>query len=270
MNFLETLVQGVGAGGYGIFQIIAIPFQIILNFFSSLLGNSYAASILVFTVIINFALFPLNIKQQKTLANQQKLKPKLDKLKEKCGNDRMKYQTAMTELYQKEGVSPTGGCAPMLIRMLLLMGIYEAVRIMVNHVKDVNMDLFGLDLTKTPSFSTDIINNFKPLWIIPILSFATAFLSSIVSMKMTSKSNPAAAGGGMKGMMLFMPLISLFIAFGVPGAVGFYWVCSNVVNCVIQVIVTLLYSPDKLIAMEIAEHGKERRLKEKKLLAGKE
>jgi YidC/Oxa1 family membrane protein insertase len=261
MSFLEKLTRGVTFKGLGLWGWFGIPFQIILNAFCILCADNYSVAIFVFTVFINVCLFPLNIKQQKTMAEQQRLKPKLDKLKEKCGDDKIKYQNAMTELYQQEGISPMGGCLPMIIRLVILMGVYGAVTNM-GSASGIDMTLFGINLTETPHFSTDIINDFQIIWILPILSFATSMLSSVISTKLSQASNPQAATGSMKSIMLLMPLMSLYIAFQVPGAVIFYWICSNVVNTVIQVIVTKLYSAEKLSTIEIAKCGAARRKKE--------
>ena len=242
------------------FEIIAIPFQYILKFFNMFFGN-YSLAILIFTVVINLCLIPLNIKQQKSTAKQARLKPKLDQLKEKFGDDRMKYSTAMNELYQREGVSLAGGCLPMLIRMPILMGVYFAVRKLVEE-KNSDFTLFGfIDLSEKPSFSFDIINDARWIWLIPFLSFVTSLLSMYISNKQQKKNNPQmqTAGNSMMSMMLIFPLISLWITFSVEGAVGFYWVCSNIVNTCIQLLVNHYYSVDKIIAKETAEKGIKRR-----------
>ena len=62
------------------FDIIAIPFEYILNFFESITGN-YAVAIILFTVAVQLLMFPLSVKQQKSMAKQAKLRPKLDALK---------------------------------------------------------------------------------------------------------------------------------------------------------------------------------------------
>ena len=134
------------------------PFSLFLEFLCNLF-QSYPIAIIVFTVLVNVALIPFNIKQQKTMAKQARLKPKLEALKEKCGDDKMKYQNAMTELYQKENVSPTGGCLPMIIRLAIIMIVYYALidilnittneageRIMVvSEQMQGYFDLFGID-----------------------------------------------------------------------------------------------------------------------------
>ena len=236
--------------------------------------KSYPIAIIVFTVVLNVVLSPLNIKQQKTMAKQAKLKPKLEALKEKCGDDKMKYQNAMTELYQKENVSPTGGCLPMFIRLAIIMIVYSALRTVLNSpdgrtigdnvlVPLEYFDLFGLNIAPAPKFSTDIINDFQLLWLIPLASFATQLLSMFISNAQQKKNNPQAdMGGAMKGTMLIMPLFSLYITFQFTCALGFYWAISGVVNTVITVVVNSIYSADKINAKELLEQGKQRREKE--------
>ena len=132
----------------------------------------------------------------------------------------------------------------------------------------LNFDLFGLDLTQTPKFTLSFSNltgEQLALWLIPLFSFATAMLSSIISMQAQKKINPGAPGMG--GMMLIMPFFSLIIAFQVQAAVGFYWACSNIVITVIQYLLNRYYSPYKIIAKEEAMNIRARREKETSKLA---
>ncbi|MGN0556823.1 MAG: YidC/Oxa1 family membrane protein insertase [Acutalibacteraceae bacterium] len=249
-----------------LFDIIGIPFQYILGFFNSITG-SYAAAILIFTVLVNAAMLPLNIKQQKNMAKQARLRPKLEELKKKYGDDRAKMANAQQELYANENISPTGGCLPMIIRMVLLLGVYRAVWNQIAAKQTVNFNLFGLDLSETPHFSTNFSEDMKPIWLIPILSFVAALLSMFISQWQQKKINPqmAQTGGMMIGMMLIMPIFSLYIAFQVSAAVGYYWIISNVVNTVIQLIVNQVYSSNKILASMAADEA----LKRKKYEAGR-
>ena len=192
------------------------------------------------------------------------MKNKMDKIKEKYKDDRMAQQQAMSELMQQSGTSPMSGCLLMFIRLPFFVAIYTAVRQPLTYlvgapnkliegakkaldvtnemdiiggidkvggklkemVGPLDLSFFGIDLTEQPSVSTLSI-----IWIIPLLSFATAILSTYVTTQMQKKTNPGAAQGA-GCMYVFMPLFSLIIAFTVPGAVGFYWACSNVVSMV--------------------------------------
>lgn len=120
----------------------------------------------------------------------------------------------------------------------------------------VSFNFLGIDLTQTPKFSWDF-SKAELIWLIPLLSFATAMLSSIISMIMQKKNNPDAPQ--MKGMLLFMPLFSLWIAFSVPGAVGIYWACSNLVSTLMQVVAQTFFKPIDILANTEAKEIKKRR-----------
>ncbi len=280
-----------------LFNIINIPLSYILNFFAGLLGNSFAAAVLVFTIFINFAMIPLTIKGQKASVGQMRIKPKLDELKKKYGDDKQRYSQEMQKLYQEENISMSGGCLPMLIRLPIMFSIYylitqpltylmkvptdvinrvsEALNLqsgnytreltiidavkkdpslsaeIAEKIDNINFSLFGLDLTQTPKFSINIFENFDLIWLIPIGAFAAQMLTSIISLRIQKKINPDAPSMG--GMMLTMPLISLFIGFTVPGGVGFYWACSSLIGGLLQSGLQYFYGPQKMLANERAK-----------------
>lgn len=281
-------------------------FGMIIRLFCNICGNNYALGIMLFTIIVNVIFLPLNIKQQKTMAKQARLKNKLDKLKEKYGNDQKRYQEEMSKLYSDTGASPFSGCLLMFIRLPIFVCIYTAIREILTYVYMADMSLikdaakvlgltgkengyqltilndllsgdskllaasskylklkgdfdfdfnfFGIDLLDTPNSTVSLI------WIIPILSFVTALLSSVFSMLNNKKTNPGANSGPTMGcMMLMMPLFSLWITFTVPGAVGYYWFCSNIVSTIIMVAMQKFFFPAKVIAETEAKEARKRR-----------
>ncbi len=337
----------------GLFNIINKPLGYVMSFLANLFGGNFAAAVAVFTLLINVVLIPLSIKSQKSAVSQMRIKPKMDELKKRFGDDRQKMAEAQQKLYQEEGVSMSGGCLPMIIRLLLMISIYslvlspltymsnvgksaadatknrtdyiyetiqndfsdksiktyteakkaeyseakvaldklgwkgkqkelEIVDVIINNEekfkatipaetykkieKDVDFiiktneenpidyNLFGseeLNLTKTPEFKWNIFSSFKINWLIPIGAFAAQILTSLISMAINKKNNPDAPS--MMGMMLLMPLISLWIGFGLPSGVGFYWICSSLIGGLIQSGVQLWYGPQMLLARERAK-----------------
>ena len=293
------------------------PMGIAVKFFYDLFGGNFGLSIFVFTLLINLVLIPLNIRSQSTQMKSARIKPKIDALKEKYGDDRRKLQEAQMELQKREGVSMTGGCLTMVIRLPFLWGIYNAVTNPLSHIlrldsdvitkakealmgvlgkdaaakvselnvvqnaaqlpesmtslsqrisTELNFNLFGLNLTEQPLFSMNILKSFSWIWLIPILSFATAMLSSVISLQLQKRYNPDTPRMG--GMMLTMPVVSLIIGFTVPGAVGFYWLCSNIVGAGVQSFVQVRYNPNKLIAKaELKEMRKRQKTEADKMAA---
>ncbi len=129
---------------------------------------------------------------------------------------------------------------------------------------NINFDFLGINLTETPEFTWNF-SQAQLIWLVPLLSFATSMLSSFISTRMQKLNNPDAPSMG--GMMLVMPFISLWIAFSVPGAVGFYWACSNFVSMLIQVVLQWLYNPARVIAVTEANEARQRRENEKKKIS---
>ena len=109
-----------------LFNFIGSIFGYVLYFFNSISGN-FGVSIILFTLFTRLLMFPLTIKQQKSMAGMQRLQPKMKELQEKYGNDKARYNEEVTKLYQKEGQSPAGGCLPMFIQLPIFYGLYRAI-----------------------------------------------------------------------------------------------------------------------------------------------
>lgn len=313
-------------------KIINTPLSAVLRFFADIFGGSFAASVFMFTLLINVILIPLSIKSQKASVQQLRIKPKMDDIKKRYGDDRQKFAEAQQKLYREENVSMSGGCLPMIIRLALMLCIYylimspltylekvdstkitnvtnaittavtdlsedeaadhkqfvEAwgkkggykelplVRVLDEHYdeikevvpekqykkissdladikkahdsSDISYMLFNIDLTEKPNFDINIFAKYQTIWLIPIFAFLAQMLTSVISMIINKKSNPDAPN--MAGMMLTMPLISLFLGFTFPGGVGFYWICSSLIGGLIQSFVQIYYGPAKMLASE--------------------
>lgn len=129
-----------------------------------------------------------------------------------------------------------------------------------------HMMIGSLDMTQVPHWKDGLIV------IIPILCLVTSILSSIVSTLIQKKNNPAMAQqqSQMMMMMLMMPLFSFYIAFKVSAAVGFYWIISNLVAVVQQLVIAKFYPPRRNIARTMIEGTIERRSREESIKNTKE
>ena len=109
----------------GLYEILGVPFGFVISIFYALSGN-YLVSIFFLMVIVKLCLLPSSIKQQESIAMQQRLQPKLRRLREKYGNDQQRLQKETQELYQREGFNAMGGgCLPMLIQFPVMIGLYQ-------------------------------------------------------------------------------------------------------------------------------------------------
>lgn len=116
---------------------------------------------------------------------------------------------------------------------------------MINRITSLDLVCFGLDMSLVPSFG------FNLLMLIPILSGATAFFMSYISMKQNPQSSQM--GGSMKTMMYMMPLMSVWFTTMVPIGVGMYWIMSNVVGCVQTVVLNKFWNPKEMAEKMRAE-----------------
>lgn len=108
-----------------LYEMLGIPFGFIISLFYALTGN-YLLSILCLTVIVRLCLLPSAISQQKGMAKQARLQPKLRRIQKKYEGDRVKIQEETQALYQREGTSAmTSGCLPMLIQFPIMIGLFQ-------------------------------------------------------------------------------------------------------------------------------------------------
>lgn len=124
------------------------------------------------------------------------------------------------------------------------------------HLVPLNFDFFGFNLAQTPN-----IKEFGIIWLLPILSGATALLSSVVMQKMQQKSNPSAAQmqGSMKVMLYMMPLFSVYLGFILPAALAVYWITNNLFTMAQEVFLT--WYMDKYHPIEVEDPKKKKKKK---------
>lgn len=121
------------------FKIIAIPFGWVMRLCYMLIKN-YGIALLLFTVIMKLIMLPSSIKQQKSSARMARLAPKREQIAKKYANNREKQNEAMMELYNQEGVSPTGGCGSMIITYIILFAIIEVVYAPLTYISGLPSD----------------------------------------------------------------------------------------------------------------------------------
>lgn len=107
-----------------LFSFINKPLGIILKYIAELVGGNFAASVFIFTLLINLLLMPLTVKSQKSSVQQLRIKPKLENIKKRYADDKQRQNEEIQKLYQEEKISLSGGCAPMILRLVLMMSIY--------------------------------------------------------------------------------------------------------------------------------------------------
>ncbi len=120
-----------------IFGLLAVPLGYLLRWIYTLIP-SYFVAIFLFTFVLRVVMFPLSIKTQKGQADRARLAPRIERLQKKYANDKQKMAQKQQELFEKEGVSMTGGCLPMVVQMLVLFSIIAVIYKPLTYVQRVN------------------------------------------------------------------------------------------------------------------------------------
>lgn len=304
----------------------------IFGFFGSILGyllwglfyifKNFGVSIIFFTIIVKFIVFPFSVKQQKSMANTSRLQKKQKEIQAKYANNKQKMNEEMQKLYQKEGVSPTGGCLTSIVPLIIMLGIFYSVAYPLTntlHINSTTVDSAIAYINTIPGFSVSAAGNgmyqqisllevlknspqlvselftngadadkitmfmqsfnfagfdlltspntqgiFSIYILIPVLCFISNVAAQLITMKINGTAQTQQ--GCMKLMIVLMPLFSAWIAYSVPAAVGFYWICSSVFSLVQSLIMGKLYGPTQLLAKSEAQHVALLELQESKVL----
>ena len=123
-----------------VFDIINVPLGYLFKWIYYVVGN-YGWTIILFTLIMKLILFPLTLKQQRSMKKTQAIQPKLAKIQEKYKYDQEKLNQETMKLYQEAGVNPMGGCLPMLIQFPILIALYNIIRKPISYVMMLSNDV---------------------------------------------------------------------------------------------------------------------------------
>lgn len=217
---------------FGWLYIITKPIFHLLVFLKTLLG-SFGLALLAMTVLVKALLFPLAYKSYVSMARMRTLQPKIQKIQERFGHDKMKLNQELMSFYQKEKVNPMGGCLPMLVQAPVLFALYKVlfVTLEMRHapfygwIHDLSapdpttlFNLFGLIPWSPPSFLM------IGAW--PMIMGLTMFIQQ--------KLNPAPADPMQaKIFMIFPIMVPLFLS-NFPVGLVIYWSWSNFLTIVQQ------------------------------------
>lgn len=219
---------------WGWFYFITKPLFKVLDFFYHLVGN-FGIAILIVTVILKILFFPLANKSYRSMAKMKAVQPEMASIRERYGDDKMKQQQALMELYKKEKINPVAGCWPVLIQIPVFFALYKVlfVTIEMRHapffgwIRDLAapdptsiFNLFGL-LPYNPG-AVPVIGHFLMLGVWPILMGITMWLQM--------KMNPEPPDPVQKQVFSWMPVIFTFMLGSFPAGLVIYWAWNNLLS----------------------------------------
>ncbi|MBO5708473.1 MAG: membrane protein insertase YidC [Bacteroidales bacterium] len=208
-------------------RLIIIP---TFDFLGRFLTN-YGLIILLMTLFIKLLISPLTIKSYKSSAKMQVIKPEMDKINAKYPNekDAMKKQQATMDLYQKAGISPMGGCLPMLLQMPILFAMFRFFPASIELRQQKFLwadDLSAYDSIWDFGVNVPLIGDHLSLFAL-LMAVTMFFYSKMTSGQMSDDPNMA----GMKFMSVWlMPIMMFFICNNLSAALSYYYLLSNIIT----------------------------------------
>jgi YidC/Oxa1 family membrane protein insertase len=234
-----------------VFDFIAYPLANFILLLYTFLGQNTVVAIAVLTFIINMAMLPLNLSQQRSARKMQELQPEMEKLKKKYGKDQERLSQETMKLYKEKGINPMGGCLPLLIQMPIWFGLLAAIRYCI---PSTPLDLFqfsqniyhwlpgvigivplqstflGMDLGLPPSMAQ--------WWSysLPLLVGLTSWLQqkllspSTPSSPASSDSPPSQTEMMSKQMQIMMPLMFMMFTLSYATGLSIYFIISSLIR----------------------------------------
>ena len=198
---------------YGWLTVVAAPIFWALEWIHKLVGN-WGWAIIVLTILIKAAFFPLSAASYRSMAKMRKLTPRMMAMKERYGDDRQKLNQEMMKLYQTEKVNPLGGCLPILVQIPVFIALYWVLLGAVE-MRDAPWILWITDLSTA-----------DPYYVLPVIM--------VVSMLIQTKLNPEPPDPIQAKMMKIMPFAFGAMFFFFPAGLVLYWVVNNVISILQQ------------------------------------
>ncbi len=209
-SVLEKAAPGLDlVRDYGWLTPLAFPIFWALQKIELIVGN-WGWAIILLTIFIKLALYPLSAAGYKSMAKMRTLTPRLQRLKETYGDDRAKLHQAMAEMYKTEKINPLGGCLPILIQIPVFIALYWVL-------------LAAVEMRGAPwlGWITDLTAP-DPYFILPILMGITSILQV--------KLNPQPMDPLQAKIMMIMPVAFTVMFVFFPAGLVLYWVVNNILS----------------------------------------
>jgi YidC/Oxa1 family membrane protein insertase len=210
---------------FGWTDIIAKPLLYLLLFFNKYVNN-YGVAIILLTILVKLLFWPLTHKSQKSMKEMQKLQPHMAKIREKYKNDKQRMNQELMGLYKTYKVNPMGGCLPMLIQLPVFFALFRVLGscIELRHAPFMLWitDLSAPDRLFNFSFSIPFMHAPYGIPVLTLLMGASMFIQQ--------KMTPTVGDPAQAKMMMFLPVIFMFMFINFPSGLVLYWFVSNILT----------------------------------------
>ncbi|MGD9943849.1 MAG: membrane protein insertase YidC [Burkholderiaceae bacterium] len=217
-RMLEKIAPGLDLTvDYGILTVIAQPIYWLLEKLHGIVGN-WGWAIVLLTIVIKTLFYPLQAASYRSMARMKAVTPRLQQIRERYGDDRMKMNQAMMELYKTEKINPLGGCLPIVVQIPVFIALYW---VLLASVEMRNAPWIGwiVDLAAP-----------DPFYILPLVMAGTMFIQV--------KLNPTPPDPMQAKIMMIMPLVFSVMFFFFPAGLVLYWLVNNIYSIIQQWLIT--------------------------------
>jgi YidC/Oxa1 family membrane protein insertase len=225
---------------YWINKFVIFP---VFHFLTQIISN-YGLIIIILVILLKLVLFPLSYKSYLSMAKMKVLKPELDEIKERVGEDMTKVQQEQMKLYSQVGVNPISGCIPVLLQMPILFAMFYLFPASIELRQQPFLwaeDLSTYDSIVTLPFSVPFLGSH--------LSLFTLFMTISTLIYTWQNNQISSVQGPMKSMSYIMPVIFLFVLNRFSAGLTFYYFVSNLVTFAQQAIIRRFVDEDKIRAI---------------------
>jgi YidC/Oxa1 family membrane protein insertase len=194
----------------------------VLLYFHGTLGVEWWLSIAMLTVVVRTFLFPLTVRQVRSMRAMQDLKPEMDRIRAQYRDNRQRQQEEIMKLYQQRKVNPLGGCLPILVQMPVFIGIFYVIRKFGGQP--------GYSEPLYPSFREGGIlwfqdlSHMDPYFVLPVLSALTMLAATEITAKNIDPQQ--------RWLMRLLPIGITVFLYSFPAGLFVYWITSNLVTLV--------------------------------------
>jgi YidC/Oxa1 family membrane protein insertase len=204
--------------------VIAAPLFWVLQLFHGWTGN-WGVAIILLTFALKLLFYPLSAASYRSMAKMKLVTPRLTKLREQYGDDRMKLNQAMMEMYKQEKINPLGGCLPIVVQIPVFISLYWVL-------------LASVELRQAPFYGwIQDLSAQDPYYVLPVLM--------MISMVFQTKMNPVPPDPVQAKVMMIMPFVFGVMFFFFPAGLVLYWLVNNVLSIAQQYQITRMVEGEK-------------------------
>jgi len=190
--------------------------------------GKFGIAIIIITILMRIVVFPLTLKQEKSMKKMRELQPEMDKIKEKYKDNPQEYQKKILEFQKENDINPLGGCWPILIQLPVFVALYYAFS-----GKTIPNDATFLWFNLKQPDKLFMMGNFA-FNLLPILNTGVTYLQQKI---MSGATKGQEGNNQLQSMMYTMPLMMLFLFYRMPSGVTLYYLVSGVLSLAQQYII---------------------------------